>query len=225
MLEKRGHQIEVVGTGKEVLAALAQRPFDLVLMDVQMPELDGFETTAAIREREREQGGHLPIIAMTAHAMKGDRERCLAVGMDDYVSKPVKTEELLTAIDRLRPTAATPDCAPVDPPLDLAGALEAVDGDTALLAEMVELLQQDYPKHLAALHQAIANGDAAQLEHCAHKLKGAVAVFHATTAYSLAAELESMGRAARLEGALTVVQRLADELARIAAFFATYTWN
>jgi CheY-like chemotaxis protein len=101
MLEKRGHRVEVVCTGKAALAALTQHAFDLILMDVQMPELDGLETTAAIRVQERESGGHLPIIAMTAHAMKGDRERCLAAGMDDYVAKPVKAVDLYAAIDRL----------------------------------------------------------------------------------------------------------------------------
>ena len=109
MLEKRGHQVEVVGTGKAALAALAQHAFDLVLMDVQMPELDGFEATAAIRARENESGGHLPIIAMTAHAMKGDRERCLAAGMDDYIAKPMKAADLYAAIDGLLTGMSTPD--------------------------------------------------------------------------------------------------------------------
>jgi len=109
MLEKRGHQVEVVGTGKAALAALAQHTFDLVLMDVQMPEIDGFEATAAIRAREHEGGGHLPIIAMTAHVMKGDQERCLAAGMDDYVAKPVKAADLYAAIDRQLTGMPTPD--------------------------------------------------------------------------------------------------------------------
>jgi CheY-like chemotaxis protein len=108
MLEKRGHRVEVVGTGKAALAVLAQRSFDLVLMDVQMPELDGFEATAAIRARERDSGDHLPIIAMTAHAMKGDQERCLAAGMDGYVAKPMKAEDLFAAIDRLLTIMSTP---------------------------------------------------------------------------------------------------------------------
>jgi CheY-like chemotaxis protein len=111
MLEKRGHQVEAVGTGKAALAALAQHAFDLILMDVQMPELDGFEATAAIRARERESGGHLPIIAMTAHVMKGDQERCLAAGMDDYVAKPVKAADLYAAIDRQLTGMPTPDQA------------------------------------------------------------------------------------------------------------------
>src|SRR5262249_26279151 len=93
-LEKQGHQGRVVGNGREALAALEEQPFDLILMDVQMPELDGLAAAAAIRRREEAAGGHVPIIALTAHAMKGDRERCLAAGMDDYVSKPIHEEEL-----------------------------------------------------------------------------------------------------------------------------------
>jgi two-component system, sensor histidine kinase and response regulator len=106
LLGKHGHQVVVVGTGREALAALAQQSFDLVLMDVQMPEMDGFEATAAIRAQERASGGHLPIIALTAHAMKGDHERCLATGMDGYMAKPIKANELYAALDQLLPSTA-----------------------------------------------------------------------------------------------------------------------
>ena len=101
MLEKRGYEVEVVSTGQAALAALERHLFDLVLMDVQMPDLDGFEATTAIRVQERETGAHLPIIALTAHAMSGDHERCLAAGMDGYLTKPLKADELEAAIDRL----------------------------------------------------------------------------------------------------------------------------
>ncbi len=94
ILEKMGHSVTVADDGEEALAALAGKDFDLVLMDIQMPKMDGFETTRAIREQERETGGHIPIIAMTAHALKGDRERCLAAGMDEYVGKPIQIEAL-----------------------------------------------------------------------------------------------------------------------------------
>jgi two-component system sensor histidine kinase/response regulator len=106
LLEKRGHQVEVVSTGRAALAALAQQSFDLVLMDVQMPELDGFEATRRIRAQEHASGRHLPIIALTAHAMKGDAERCLAAGMDDYLTKPITSAALEAAIDRLLPEIA-----------------------------------------------------------------------------------------------------------------------
>jgi len=222
MLRKRGYQAEMVNNGTEVLATLAHDCFDLVLMDVQMPELDGIEATMAIRARERETGGYIPIIALTAHAMKDDQARCLAAGMDGYVSKPVKADELFATIDRLCTAASAPNFLPGDPPVDLAAALRAMDGDTTLLTEMVALLQQVYPTYLAELRGAVAHGDAAQLAHSAHSLKGAVAVFHATTAYSLASELETIGQAARLENVSTVLEKLDDEMTRIIAFFAEY---
>jgi len=101
LLEKRGYIVSVAGNGREALAALEKEDFDIVLMDVQMPEMDGFEATAAIRERERSRGRHTPIVAMTAHALKGDEERCLSAGMDAYVSKPIRTNELFATIERL----------------------------------------------------------------------------------------------------------------------------
>ncbi len=104
LLEKRGHTTVVAATGKEALAALEREPFDLVLIDVQMPEMDGFEATAAIREREKTTGHHIPIVAMTAHAMTGDEKRCLQAGMDGYVAKPIQIPQLLQAIARLTAT-------------------------------------------------------------------------------------------------------------------------
>jgi len=105
LLEKQGHHVTVAPNGHEALAALDRESFDAVLMDVQMPEMDGFETTAAIRARERDTGRHLPIIAMTAHAMQGDRERCLAAGMDSYISKPIKARELIELLEKFSAAA------------------------------------------------------------------------------------------------------------------------
>jgi CheY-like chemotaxis protein len=99
MLEKRGHRLTVASNGREALAALQKEAFDLVLMDIQMPEMDGFEATAAIRESERGTGKHQPIVAMTAHAMKGDDQRCLDAGMDDYLAKPIRSEEVYKLLD------------------------------------------------------------------------------------------------------------------------------
>jgi two-component system, sensor histidine kinase and response regulator len=100
MLEKQGYAVVLADDGTSALAALERQCFDVVLMDVQMPKMDGFQATAAIRERERQTGAHLPIIALTAHARTGDREKCLAAGMDDYLSKPLKAHELHVVIDR-----------------------------------------------------------------------------------------------------------------------------
>jgi CheY-like chemotaxis protein/anti-sigma regulatory factor (Ser/Thr protein kinase) len=137
LLEKQGHQVRVAGNGKEALAALEQEPFDVVLMDVQMPEMDGFEATAAIRAKETATGGHLPIIALTAHAMNGDRERCLAAGMDGYASKPIQIDDLLRAIRSALPPPAEPYLAVARKmtdvtALDLGVALTQFAGRAAL---------------------------------------------------------------------------------------------
>jgi PAS domain S-box-containing protein len=225
MLEKCGHQVEVVGTGKAALAALAQRFFDVVLMDMQMPELDGLETTAAIRAQEHGTGRHLPIIAMTAHAMKGDQERCLAAGMDGYVTKPMKAADLYAAIDCL-PTDPPPQHqASREPPIDLTTALSTVDGDEALLAELIDIFRQDYPIHLAALQEALSQHHASQLARSAHSLKGATIALGATRASALAAELETMGRDTRLDGASALIEELEHELAGIVAFYAAPRWQ
>jgi len=107
LVAKRGHSVVVVGNGREALAALEQQQFDLVLMDVQMPEMDGFDATAAIRAREKSTGIHLPIVAMTAHALKGDEQRCLDAGMDGYLSKPIKFQELTNVLDTYGASAAS----------------------------------------------------------------------------------------------------------------------
>jgi len=99
LLERRGHQVEIVGDGAQAIEVLARAAFDVVLMDVQMPGMDGFQATAAIREKERLTGGHIPIVAMTAHAMRGDRERCLEAGMDSYVSKPLRADDFYAAVE------------------------------------------------------------------------------------------------------------------------------
>jgi CheY-like chemotaxis protein len=124
LLEKYGHTMIVASTGREVLAALAQQPVDLVLMDVQMPDMDGLEATAVIRKQERQRGGHLPIIALTAHAMKGDQERCLASGMDDYISKPINAQTLSAAISRVLNGATSFNFPDSKLPLSLAVATD-----------------------------------------------------------------------------------------------------
>jgi two-component system, sensor histidine kinase and response regulator len=117
LLEKRGHSVAVAGNGREALEAMEQRSFDVVLMDLEMPEMSGLEATAAIRRREERTGTHIPIIVMTAHAMIGDLERCLAAGMDAYVSKPVRAEELYAALENVTPDQSVAAPVQLDPPL------------------------------------------------------------------------------------------------------------
>jgi CheY-like chemotaxis protein len=116
LLEKAGHTVVVAENGRVAVAAASRQRFDVILMDVQMPEMGGFEATAAIRAAEAASGGHVPIVAMTAHAMPGDADRCLAAGMDDYVAKPVRPEQLFAAIDRARPKTERSDAPPVSSP-------------------------------------------------------------------------------------------------------------
>jgi signal transduction histidine kinase/DNA-binding response OmpR family regulator len=220
MLEKRGHAVQVVNTGQEALAALAQQSFDLVLMDVQMPEMDGLEATALIRAQEQATGTHMPIIALTAHAMEGDQEKCFAAGMDAYVSKPMKADDLYATIDRLLLSAVDEHVPADEAPIDLAAALDTVEGDKTLWADLMTVFLEDYPAQVAALHEAIDRGDAHQIERLSHSLKGSLAAVGATTARTLADELETRGHAGQLEGISSILDRLECELVRIAAFVA-----
>jgi len=223
-LEKQGRTVVVVGDGQAALTALAQAPFDLVLMDIQMPVLDGLAATAAIRAQEQTQGIHIPIIAMTAHAMQGDRERCLTAGMDGYVTKPLKAADLAAAIAQLRPAAPASETQVVTPPADIAAALQCVEGDQDLLVDLFEAFQQDYPKQLTELQDAIGTGDAERMTQVAHSLKGAVGYFGAQTVHTLAYRLETMGRQAELEGASSILQQLERELERLRTYVAETNW-
>jgi two-component system sensor histidine kinase/response regulator len=190
-----------------------------------MPVMDGLEATATIRAQEKTSGAHMPIIAMTAHAMQGDRERCLAAGMDGYVAKPMQAAELAAAIDRLSLGAADLNISAVGPPLDLPAALSIVDGDQNLLVDLIVAFLEDYPKSVAELHDAITSADALRTGQLAHSLKGAIASFAAHAAYTLAHNLECRGRQGELEGASAVLQQLERELERIAVFVSEHDWT
>ena len=218
LLDRHGHSVVLAGDGRAAVAAVAAHRFDVALMDVQMPGLDGFEATAAIRARERETGTRLPIIAVTAHAMQGDRERCLAAGMDGYLTKPIRAEELYALLAQLRPSGGAPPDA--TPAADLPAALAAVDGDRGLLQELVQALLTDAPRQLDTLRAALRQGDTAQLERVTHRLQGALSTVRAMLAQSLARQLEALGRAGQLGEASGIVRQLEAELARLATFWA-----
>jgi PAS domain S-box-containing protein len=194
LLEKRGHQVVVVGNGREALEALDGQPFDIVLMDVQMPEMDGFETTAAIRSREAGTGAYISIVAMTAHALKGDKERCLAAGMDAYVTKPLRPQELYQVVEGLTPAASSAAAAAGGPvALDLGAALERVDGDLELLKELAGLFLGECPRRMAEIRQAISQRNVLKLQQEAHTLKGSVGTLGAREAFEAAGRLETIG--------------------------------
>lgn len=205
-------------SGRAALRHLLETDFAVILLDVQMPEMDGFEATAAIRELEKARGAHTPIIAMTAHAMKGDRERCLAAGMDGYVPKPIRPADLFAEIERHVPAAAapatTPEAVPEGIP-DRAALLERVDGDPELLAEMARLFLQNYPPLLGAICDGVSRGDAPALERAAHTFKGAVSNFAAPAATAAALRLEQMGREGVLRQAEAGCAALEAEMERL----------
>ena len=228
ILEKRGHTVTVAGHGREALAALENQPFDLVLMDVQMPEMDGFEATVAIREKEKATGAHIPIIAMTAHAMKGDRERCLEAGMDGYVPKPIRAEELYEAVEDLffAPTGAGTDIPggqPMDDVINRDEVMERVDGDVELLAQMAELFLDDCPRLLSEIQEAITRSDSKALEYVAHTLKGSVGNFSAVAASDAALRLEMMGRDGDMTHAAEAYTALEAEIKRFESALAALT--
>jgi two-component system sensor histidine kinase/response regulator len=227
LLKKAGYSVDAVEDGRMVMEAVKRRAYDLILMDVQMPEMNGFEATQAIRVREGE-AKHTPIIAMTAHAMKGDRERCLQAGMDDYISKPIEPQEFFDAIEKwtksqgkekdLTPYALhlTPQKSelalsehiePVEP-IDLESALIRFEGDKEFFKEMLQEFSSYVPKQLEKLAEAIKGGDAKVVEREAHSLKGGAGNLGAKPIVDLALQLELLGR----KGDLAVAEEIVSNL-------------
>lgn len=215
LLEKQGHSVAVVEDGPAVLAALDREAFDLVLMDIQMPGLDGLEVTARVRERERARGGHLPIIAMTAHALMGDRERCLAAGCDGYVTKPIRSHELYEAIAAAAPLIA--EATPGQDLLDGTVALAKVEGDVALLRELSELFRSDCLKLRQELRGAVEARNALQLRRVAHTLKGAASNFGACRIVETALALEEFGQSECGDDSLQLAAQLDNLLQQVPA--------
>jgi CheY-like chemotaxis protein len=217
LLEKRGHVVAIAINGKEALAALERESFDLMFMDVQMPEMGGFEATARIRAGEKQTGQHLPIIAMTAHAMKGDRERCLAAGMDGYVSKPIQSADLFRAIDEALAMCGqrAPKSAPPMPVFDRDASLARAGGDPELLQEIAAIFVAESPNWLRHIQAAIAEQDAARLERAAHTLRGSVSNFSAPAVVAALEQLESMGRTGVLTDAAAMFETLTAALEQL----------
>jgi len=212
LLEKAGHRVTVAGNGLIAVDRWQSEPYDLILMDVQMPEMGGLEATALIRERERELPSprHTPIVALTAHAMKGDREQCLQAGMDAYVSKPIHEQDLFEAMHQVlqtynpqrlvesvpRSVSSDEVSSTMQPLYDLNEALERCGGDRGLLRELIDLFLADIPGQLNNLQQAIDDRNTETIYRLAHTLKGAVATFGAEPARQAALELELLSRTA-----------------------------
>ncbi|WP_320045568.1 response regulator [uncultured Desulfobacter sp.] len=217
LLEKRGHSAVVAQNGIEALAALEdqEHPFDIILMDVQMPEMDGIETTAHIREKEKGTGKHIPIIALTAHAMKSDQEVCLNAGMDGYVAKPLQPEALFTAIHYLTETVAAHTHEKRSAVFDREQSVASVGGDMDLLREIADLFVENAPHMMVEIKNAIDQRNAYRLNRAAHLLKGSVGNFGACPVFESALKLEMLGKQNSLDGVDTIFNGLEIEMERL----------
>jgi PAS domain S-box-containing protein len=221
LLEKRGHTTVSAANGKEALEVYDADTFDLILMDIQMPGMDGFEATSAIREKERATGTHIPIVAMTAHAMKGDRERCLEAGMDRYVSKPIRAGEMIETIEST--VSGTKDEQGVpsgvegqsDDVISWEDAVKQMEGDVDLLKEIAEMFLEESPVLMDRMRQATAEGDCKKLERAAHTIKGSVGNFAAKPAFDAAQKLENLGRDGDMNHAVEAFKTLEREIERL----------
>jgi len=196
LLEKLGHQVTVANNGREAVQQWQSSRFDAILMDVDMPVMNGYEATERIRELEQGNGAHIPVMAMTAHAMQGAREECLRHGMDGYLTKPVDTEALwneLEQIGRAGGPEASRDSFSPEPALevaDFAKARQTMDDNKELFDEIVGLFLEDSPSHIEKIKNGLAQGDADALRHSAHTLKGMVGIFAAERTMQAAEKLE-----------------------------------
>jgi len=216
LLDRWNHQISLVGNGREALEALKNESFDIVLMDVQMPLLNGLEATKTIRLDEQQSKKHMPIIAMTAHAIKGDRQRCLEAGMDEYISKPIDSDKLFDAIEKLTKASGNPDgTEDLSPAIDKGALLKAFDGDWNFLKEVVDVFLSDYPKLLDDLRRAHKESDSDTLMRAAHSLKGMMKNFQAEPAAEVAFELERKGKEENFDGVPDTIETLAGQVAEV----------
>ena len=227
LLEEQGHKVTVANNGREAIAALQTEKFDMVLMDVQMPEMDGLEATEKIRASEQHTGTHIPIIAMTAYALKGDRERCMAAGMDGYIAKPIHVNELFNVIDGL--FAATAEHAEQPVPemaaeeiVNWNEALQVVRGNAHLLRTVVDAELVEMPRLMEAVRQAVADGDANGLRMAAHTLKGSLRYFGKTMAFEEVLRLEKMAQDGSLAEAGVSLATLESEILRIVQVLQEY---
>jgi len=215
VLQKMGHTPVLARTGKEALALASAEKFDLAFMDVQMPEMDGLAATAAIRENETNSRTHLPIFAMTAHAMTGDRERCLQAGMDGYITKPVRVSDIEQTLAGLTSAPVAP-ALPAEPASwNKAEALGRIEGDEELLRKICQIFLENSPHLLLKLRQAVASGDPDGVRRTAHSLKGESSYLSASGTSQVARQLEEMGRNKDLSRARDTLAVLEREMASL----------
>ena len=220
LLEKWGHRVTVANHGREAIQAYEKQSFDLVLMDVQMPEMDGLEATVCIRSLEQKTARHIPIVAMTARAMKGDREQCLESGMDGYLSKPIRQRELYQAIASLfvsRSSAAAPSLV-----VDWAHALRVVENDRHTLCKLIGIIRQEAPRLTAELEQGGQARDADVVPRAAHTLKGTLQIFGVARIIALVERIEHMGERGDWENVAPALAELGTQLSELYVAFEDF---
>jgi PAS domain S-box-containing protein len=219
LLPRRGHTLHVASDGRAALTALERDDFDVMLLDIHMPELDGFQVVVAQRRREQGTGRHLPIVALTARSADGERERCLRAGMDDYLAKPVRAAELFAALDRVASGEAVPrpggcEAGILSGLLDPAALLAACDGDAELLRKMCQHFRTFVPGRLVEVSRALRDRDVSRVREAAHKLGGMVSSFSATAAEA-AALLGRLASQGKMEEATQTHSQLTDLVGRL----------
>lgn len=224
VLSKQGHRVTVAGNGRIAFEAWQSEHFDVILMDVQMPEMDGFEATASIRQLEKETGQHITIIAMTAHAMAGDRDRCIASGMDDYLSKPIRSKEISeklavyfrsddTQIDNGDMMSKhVKDSAPL---VDTATALEGVDGDKELYSEVIQIFLETHGQTLIQLRDAISSANISSLQRLAHSMKGELMALGCQRTAHFAWQLEEAASKNEINDAAKMLEALENSISQV----------
>lgn len=222
MLGKAGYPVDVVDNGFKAVEAVFSQSYSVVLMDVQMPELDGLAASRLIRQREK-PGQHIPIVALTAHAMQGDREMCLEAGMDDYLAKPLQREELLRVLERWSAAADGAEESETDSPLDLKKALPRFGDDMTFLCEMLSEYIHQVESGSRQMRSALASGNTQAVSQVAHSLKGAGAAFNAENLVAAAQELEKKARSGSLEGAEELIASMEAQSLRLKEFLDNQT--
>jgi CheY-like chemotaxis protein len=225
LLQKLGHKVTVANNGLEAVQHWQNGNFDAILMDVDMPKMNGFEATERIRELEQSSGAHIPILAMTAHAMQGAREECLGHGMDGYLSKPIDTELLWNELDKLVQIAVAdiPTVKPVRllPIVDFAQARKTMDDNQELFEEIVSLFLEDAPPHLQRINEGLAQNDMQTVRHGAHALKGMVGIFGAERSMFAAAQVEML---VGQPGLAAAIDELNTSLSELLETIRAYRW-
>jgi two-component system sensor histidine kinase/response regulator len=227
MLESRGHDVSIANNGSEAIAAITKETFDIILMDVQMPVMNGYEATSKIREMEKQTGGHIHIIGLTANAMTGDREKCLNAGMDDYISKPVHMKDLMDAIqktnDKKEPdvVSATQNTTHEKPPVDLDCLINKLGGNNKQILRCLELFREDTPKLLEVIRMSLKNKDRQELKSSCHGLRGMLLTMEMRKAADTAAKMEELVTEKKFENSATLLPALEFEIEEAVNYIAS----